>query len=232
MDITQFRYSSDNLGYLIYNNSTAMVVDGGATEEIIEFMDKNGLNLEYVTNTHNHMDHTVGNNEILKNSNALFLDFESLLKKRSVPIGDQVINVYHTPGHTRDSVVFHFDNILITGDTLFIGKVGRCFSNDLRGFLQSIGFIMKLPDETIIYPGHDYVEEYMDFVKKLEPDNEDIDGVLARYNPGHVYSTLKEEKKIDPFLRINEGKIISILKEKGLRTDTEFERWKSIMSLM
>ena len=140
--------------------------------------------------------------------------------------------MYHTPGHTNDSVTFHFGNILITGDTLFNGKAGRCFSGDLKGFYRSVKLLMDFPGETIIYAGHDYVEEYMEFARGLEPDNTHIDRFLEKYGPAHVYSTLDEEFKINPFLRFNEPRIVSFLKDRGLPVSTEYERWESLMTLM
>jgi len=80
--------------------------------------------------------------------------------------------------------------------------------------------------------GHDYVEEYIEFAKNLEPDNKFLAPYLKQYDPNHVCATLKEEKKVDPFLRFNDDKIISILENKGLPVKTELERWESLMSLM
>lgn len=61
MKVKQFRYSIDNLGYLVYGLKSAMAVDGGAVGEILDFVRIHNLHLKYVTNTHSHMDHTVGN---------------------------------------------------------------------------------------------------------------------------------------------------------------------------
>jgi len=232
MKVKQFRYSSDNLGYLIYGESSAIAIDGGAVKAILSFMELNGLQLKFVTNTHAHMDHTMGNKGLLAGSDAKYLDNKSLCKNGIIEIEGEKIGVYPTPGHTLDSVSFHLGNVLISGDTLFNGKVGRCFSGDLRGFYKSIKMIMALSGKTIIYAGHDYVEEYMGFAKELEPDNRHIDGFLKKYDPGHVWSTLDEEFKINPFLRFNDRKIISILEKRGLPVETEYERWESLMSLM
>jgi len=140
--------------------------------------------------------------------------------------------IQESPGHTADSVIFRVDNILLTGDTLFIGKVGRCFSGDLKGFFNSVKLIMDLPDNTVIYPGHDYVLEYMEFVRKLEPDNQYVEEVIAGYDPELVRSTLGFEKKLNPFLRINEKKIISLLDKMGLPVKTEYDRWQSMISII
>jgi len=90
---------------------------------------------------------------------------------------------------------------------------------------------MALPDRTVIYPGHDYVGDSMLFAKRLEPGNTDLDAFLSSYDPGHVYSTLAEERKVNPYLRFNDERIIATLKKRGLPTDTEYERWESLMSI-
>ena len=232
MKVMQLRYSEDNLGYLIYGKSSAMAIDGGAVEEILDFTGAKGLDLLYVLNTHGHMDHTVGNRALLSRTGAQFIDSGSPLEKGKLSLEGEQVHIYHTPGHTLDSVSFHLGDMLITGDTLFQGKVGRCFSGNLKAFLGSVKILMGFPEQTIIYAGHDYVMEYMDFVRRLEPDNPYIDEYLEKYNPSHVHSTLADEYRINPFLRFNQEKIISILREKELPVETEQDRWESMMSLM
>ncbi|MDY6971001.1 MAG: MBL fold metallo-hydrolase [Thermodesulfobacteriota bacterium] len=232
MNVRQFRYSEDNLGYLVYGNTTAIAIDGGAVRNIVSFVRYNNLKLACVANTHSHMDHTSGNRALLEQTEAAFIPINTLVRKGTIEIDGEVIRVLHTPGHTADSLCFHLDNILISGDTLFNGKVGRCFTGDSYGFLKSIKTILNLPKETIIYGGHDYVEEYMAFARNLEPDNIYIDTYLAKYRPGHVFASLKDELRVDPFLRFNDERIISVLDRKGLPTRTESDRWKSLLSLM
>ena len=232
MEIKQFKYGADNLGYLVYGEKSAIAIDGGAANKILAYVQNQNLELKYVTNTHSHMDHTMGDQTLISRSKAKYLDFQTLLKLKDIEIDEDPIHVFHTPGHTADSVCFHFDNILIAGDTLFNGKVGRCFTGDYQRFLTAVKTILELPGETIVYAGHDYVEEYIEFAKKLEPDNEHLDPYLKRYDPDHVFATLADERKVDPFLRFNDEKIISILGEKGLPANTELERWESLMSLM
>ena len=232
MKIRQFRYAADNLGYLIYGDQTAMAIDGGAFSDILAFVADNGLLLRYITNTHSHMDHTVGNQSLIDQTDARLLDFETLTKDGGLEIDGTPIRVYHTPGHTQDSICFYFDDVLISGDTLFNGKVGKCFTGDYEQFLASIKTLLKLPDATMVYAGHDYVEEYIAFIRALEPDNPHIDEYAAAYDPNHVGFSLGRERQVDPFLRFNDEKIIAILAGKGLPTDTESDRWRSLMSLM
>jgi hydroxyacylglutathione hydrolase len=232
MNVQQIRYSSDNLGYLVYGPHSAIAIDGGAVDDILSFIRSHKLNLKYVANTHSHMDHTMGNQALLARTKAELLDFKTLMKKGNVDMDGESIRLFHTPGHTQDSVCFYFDSILISGDTLFNGKVGRCFTGDVDSFFQSIKTILSLPHETKVYAGHDYVEEYMEFAKRLEPDNPNIDLYLKNYDPAHVTATLEEELKVDPFLRFNDKNIINILKSKRLPVNTELDRWRSLMSFM
>jgi hydroxyacylglutathione hydrolase len=232
MEVRQFRYSADNLGYLVYGEKTAVAIDGGAVENILSFVEENGLRLAYVTNTHSHMDHLVGNQPLLDRTGAQMIDYDTLIYGSSIEIDGETLPVMQTPGHTRDSVCFYFGRVLLSGDTLFNGKVGRCFSGDAEGFFHSIRKILSFPDETLVYAGHDYVEEYMGFARSLEPDNPHIDTYLEKYDPDCVVFSLGEEKKVNPFLRFNDPGIIRILEEKGLSAESPLERWRSLLSLM
>ncbi len=231
MKIRQFRYSSDNFTYLIYDKKSALVIDAGAVEAIFSFISEHDLRLEFVTNTHSHPDHTTGTRAVTDRSGARFLDNKTLRETGSIEIEGNKIAVYHTPGHTQDSLCFHLDNTLITGDTLFNGTVGNCFSGDVEGFFRSVKLLTSFPRETIVYAGHDYVRESMTFARYFEPDNKDIDAFLKKYDPNHVYSTLDDEFKINPYVRFNDEKMIAILKKQGLSVKTEYDRWISLMKL-
>lgn len=228
--VEQFRYA-DNFSYLIYGEKEALVVDGGASTDIISFLQKNNLVLTAITNTHQHFDHTSGNDDLLRVFRANILGFTDLIDNKEIHLDGEIIVVYRTPGHSADSVCFHTGNILLSGDTLFNGTIGNCFTGDLYSFYQSILRLMTLPDETIIYAGHDYVRDALNFAKHLEPENKEIDKFRKLYNADHVYSTMADERRINPYLRFNEEPVIQLLKKKGLPRATEWERWQSLMSI-
>jgi hydroxyacylglutathione hydrolase len=230
LNIKQFRYG-DNLAYLLYGNTEAMAVDGGAWQEILSFLEQYNLMLRYVTNTHRHYDHTPGDDHLLKKTKARFLDCTTLTDSEKIMIDGEPIVVYRTPGHSKDSICFHTGNNLITGDTLFNATVGNCFSGDLKGFFESIKRLTALPDDTRVFAGHDYVRDSLAFARHLEPQNHDIERFRQSYDPDFLYSTMAEERKINPYLRFNEEPILKLIKDCCLPHTTEWERWQSLMTI-
>lgn len=231
MNIRQFRYSSDNMAYLVYTSKSALAIDPGAVDDMLDFIKDKGLTLRYVTNTHTHYDHTLGNDSMLHKSEARFLNSRDFSHGTTIDLDGETINVFKTPGHMEDCVTFQVDNTLITGDTLFNGTVGTCFSGDMASFLKSILFLMSFDPSTRIYGGHDYVKESMAFARTIDKDNPEIDRYMKNYDPAHVVSTLADEFKANPFLRFNDPSMIKIMEERGLPVGTELERWNSMMEL-
>jgi hydroxyacylglutathione hydrolase len=229
--IKQFRYCRDNFSYLLHIEQDALVIDGGAVDDILHLLAAHDLSLKYVLNTHSHYDHTPGNNSLLGMTGADFIDCRSLAEQGEITLADRRIQVIATPGHTDDSISFYTGSALIAGDTLFNGTVGNCFSGNMKAFFCSIRTLLELPDETVVYAGHDYVHESMSFARMLEPDNPAIDQYLKRYNPEHVSSTIEEEKRMNPFVRFDNPAIIEMLQQRELPCGTSYQRWCSLMSI-
>ena len=231
MKVRQFRYSADNFAYLVYSKKTAIAIDPGAVNEILSFANEKGLTIKYVTNTHSHYDHVSGNAQMLETTGATFLDCKSIRDQGFIEIDDEKLQIIQTPGHTAEDLTFKADNFIITGDTLFNGTVGTCFSGDMKSFLESINLLMSFPPETIIYSGHDYVRESIAFAKTIDKNNTELDVYLNKKNPYHVFSTIADELKVNPFVRYNDDNIVAIMKAKGLPVATEYERWNSLLDL-
>ena len=231
MKIKQFFYGSDNLGYLLHTDACALAIDGGAVDDIVAFVHHRHLRLNQVTHTHGHDDHTSGTRRLAELVGADYLDHRAFADGQIIDVGGEPIAVRRTPGHTVDSVTFAADDFLVTGDTLFNGTVGNCFSGDLNAYYRSILLLMTYPGNTRIYAGHDYVDESLAFAWHLTPTNRAIDAYAARYDKNHVVSTLDDELAVNPYLRFNDPQIIALLESKGLPTETEYQRWQGVMSL-
>jgi hydroxyacylglutathione hydrolase len=232
LEVRQFRYSADNFAYLIYGEKEALAVDGGAVHEICAFLAQKGLALLAAANTHAHPDHTVGTLELARETGAPVLDGAGLRAAGTVTVEGVAVAVLKTPGHTMDSVCFHGPGFLLSGDTLFNGTVGNCFSGDLAAFYRSIVLLMSLPPETRVFAGHDYVRDSLAYALFREPDNAPaIRAYQAALDPALLFSSLAMERAVNPYLRFDEPKITTLLMEKGMPAETPEERFVSLMRL-
>ena len=160
----------DNFSYIIADDETkeAAVVDPSFNADaIIRILRNQNLNVKYVINTHDHIDHTASNEDFRLNFGAKVVAHKlshvnkdvSVVDGDVIRVGETVIKVIHTPGHTQDSICLLVDDKLLTGDTLFVGECGR---TDLPGgsaedmYYSLFGKLMKLDDNIKVYPGHDY----------------------------------------------------------------------------
>ena len=234
MEVIQYRFGEGNLSYVLYSSGRgdeALVIDGGAVKDIEDFLAWKALRLKYVLNTHDHADHTPGNQALLKLPDAEFISCGDLVKMGDMELNGEKIAVQAVPGHTKDSILFHFDNALITGDTLFNGTVGNCYTGDYETYFSSLKKVLSYPNETVIYAGHDLVEYAMGVAKKLEPENRAVDAFLEKYNPSFVYSTLEEELNHNPFIRFNDPRLDSVREGLGMPLETEYQRWRALMTI-
>ncbi|MFN2356987.1 MAG: MBL fold metallo-hydrolase [Desulfotignum sp.] len=229
MQIKQFRYGADNFGYLVFDKTRAIAIDAGAVADMTDFAQEHDLTIAWVTNTHLHPDHTGGNASMLEKTGAAFLDCTTFSQDQQIFLDKEALTVILTPGHTHDSVCFAGDDFLVTGDTLFNGTVGNCFSGDLEAFYHSLKKLLAFPGTTRVFAGHDYVKESLEIAAAIDPGNLDIDRYLEIYDPALVVSTLADELQVNPFLRFNADSMIQKLKQRNFSCDTEKQRFISLM---
>jgi len=168
--VKQFRTGGDrNFGYLVacQQKREALVIDASFDPDmIVTFAHDHGFVLRYLFSTHGHSDHTNGNEAFMQMTALEPLLYGSTCSRTGIevidgalfPLGLLNVCILYTPGHTSDSMCLHIDNALFTGDTLFTGKVGGTTTEEqAREEYNSLHQkIMNLPDNTTIYPGHDY----------------------------------------------------------------------------
>ncbi len=131
-------------------------------------------------------------------------------------IGDLCVCCLHTPGHTTDHCVYVVTHVtsdstkipfLFCGDTLFTAGCGRLLGGTAHDLLSSLKTIMSLPNETLMFCGHEYSVQNLKFAQMLEPDNEIIAQKLAMCNQLRekgeftVGNQLGEERSYNPFIR-------------------------------
>lgn len=128
------------------------------------------------------------------------------------------INIIKTPCHTKDSVCLYCNNnesdpVLFTGDTLFVAGCGHFFEGNPKDMVDVVNKLIKLPDNTKVYVGHEYTISDLKYALTTEPNNKDIKEKLEKsiklISKGipTVPSTIDEEKKTNPFMRIYEKTI-------------------------
>ena len=188
------------------SKTCALIDPAFDTRNILAEVNKGGYELTHIINTHCHSDHSAGNAAIMAATDAKLLiheldakrldkvlnrAFSRLLGGKGSPrpdillkdgdvinIGENILKVIHTPGHTIGSICLYTDGNIFTGDTLFVGSVGRTdlSGGSIKQLLKSIHEkVYSLPGNTTVWPGHDY-------------------GPLP-------YSTVEHEKKTNPFTR-------------------------------
>lgn len=231
MQVHQFRYNGDNFAYLLEAGGEALAVDGGAVDALLKKVSEKGLRLLGVTHTHDHPDHVQGNAALSTRSGAPVLGHGELSEKGRFQLGGEMLRIWRTPGHTLDSVCFIGEGFLLSGDTLFNGTVGNCFSGDLDAFFRSVENLLTLPKETKVYAGHDYVREAMAFARSIEPENPHIQPYLEAWNPACGFSTLAQEVRVNPYLRYNDPVMTALLARRGLSVETPLKRWHSLMEV-
>ncbi|PIR18228.1 MAG: Zn-dependent hydrolase [Deltaproteobacteria bacterium CG11_big_fil_rev_8_21_14_0_20_49_13] len=163
-----------NFAYLLADDkkSACAVIDPGwQVDEIIKAAEKDGLKITHILLTHAHFDHANGAEKMAEKTGAKIYVGElepcSLKDKKlfangdTIKIGDVSVKCIHTPGHTPGSACFLVDKAIFTGDTLFVGAIGR---TDLEGsdpeeMFKSLQKLAKVPDGVVVYSGHNYGSE-------------------------------------------------------------------------
>ena len=245
INIKPLKAYTDNYIWLLETNEEVSVVDPGDAKPVLDYLHKTNKNLKDILITHHHFDHTAGVPE-LENliSGSIYGPKNSYeLIKEKVSEGDTLsslgikFEIIEVPGHTLDHIAFYSEeyNILFCGDTLFAGGCGRVFEGTFDQMFESLNKLKQLPDNTLIYCGHEYTKSNLLFSVEVEPENNDlimrnieIDNLLLE-NGSSLPSSIELEKKTNPFLRCDVlSDNIQLIQKFGLNNPLEKEIFKYI----
>lgn len=197
-----------------------------------------GWDIRGVINTHEHHDHIGGNEPVIKATGAkLYAHYNAMDKIANVDFGlkagDAVdvgtsvrLIALDTPGHTFCHTCLLYEGnednapALFCGDTLFNAGVGNCHNggNPETLYQTFAEQIFVLPDQTRIYPGHDYIENNLRFTLDREPNNFAAKSLLAAieqwHSEPHFVSNIAMEKQVNSFFRLQSETIIAMLRIK------------------
>ena len=144
-----------NCYLIISKNEIAIIDPGDEADKILKEIEKTNAQLKYIINTHLHPDHILANKELAEKTTAQIL--KNLKNNDQIQIGDIVLKVINTPGHSKESVCLIGKNFIFTGDTLFKDGYGRTdliggSEKEMKKSLEKLSKIIK-PGMTV-YPGH------------------------------------------------------------------------------
>ena len=209
-----FDEKSSTYTYLIASaeGREALIIDPVLenVEDYIKLLNELNLRLVKVIDTHIHADHVTGASKLKDLTKCSTIMGEhtpaeaveiKVKDDEYIHLDNLKIRAMHTPGHTSDSFSFLMNNCLFSGDTLLINGTGRTDfqnGNSKEAYNSLFNKILKLPDETLLYPAHDY--------------------------KGETVSTIGKEKKLNPRLQVsNVDEYIEIMNNLNLKKPAEIE---------
>lgn len=226
-----------NFNYLIVCPETgeALAVDPLDHVKCLDRVREQGWTITQIVNTHEHGDHTGGNSAMIAATGAKLLAHENAGARisgidRGLKAGDVIkvgrtveLIALDTPGHTMSHVCLLSKTdqpALVSGDTLFNAGAGNCHNggHPEKMYETFASQLAALPEDTRIYPGHDYITNNLAFTLDREPGNAQAKALLAELEGNHDraqarVTTLAREKEINTFFRLRSPDVIERLRE-------------------
>ena len=228
VEIVTIPCRSDNYAYLVRDEGSGQValVDAPAVEPIVEALDSRGWGLNQIWITHHHGDHTEGVPDLVAKYGAKTvghgkdkarlpaLDTE-VSEGDSVTLGNSTARVIDVPDGVAGHIAFVMDSdkAAFTADSLMALGCGRVFEGTHHMMWESLSKFLPMPDDMMIYSGHNYGQANGRFALSIEPDNQALLDRIERIKAADaagdfiVPVSLVEEKATNPFLRAVEPSV-------------------------
>lgn len=225
----------DNYTYLVICDETsdAAIIDAPEEDPVVARVDATGAKVVAILSTHHHFDHSMANPQLAERYGAPVYGHVSDKEQDRLPgqtvgvdegdtlqVGNQKARVLFIPSHTMGHVAYVFDDAkaVFTGDMLFAAGCGRLFEGNAQMMYDALCVkLAALPDDYLVYCGHEYTEGNLTFALTVEPDNPEIreryeQVVALRANAAAdwhdatpaemtIPSTIADEKATNPFMR-------------------------------
>lgn len=220
-----FPARSDNFGYLVHDTASGRTaaIDAPDAAAIRNALLHRGWTLTDIFITHHHIDHVEAIPELKAEFGAKVVGPRAEADKiagldilvaggDTVSLGDTVFQVYDAPGHTLGHIVFHDreGKHLFSADALFSLGVGRMFEGTPGPMWAGVKALRELPDDTLVYCGHEYTQSNAKFALSIDPDNaalrkraEEVAALRLAGRPTIPF-LLGEDKAANPFLRADD----------------------------
>lgn len=251
LNITPVPALRDNYIWTLHDDQTAVVVDPGEVAPVQDFLIRHGLTLAAILCTHRHYDHIGGIAGLRELYNVPVYGqphadnphiTEAVGEGAQFSLLQHEFKVLAVPGHLDDHVAYVLDGRhVFCGDVLFGAGCGRNFEGSVAALHTSLQRLAALPDDTLLYPAHEYTLLNLPFAARCEPDNAAIRARIAdaqqcaRDDRPTLPSTLALEKATNPFLRCEVPQVIATLRrERGLLADdalsvfTALRAWRDV----
>ena len=174
-----------NFTYILEDEETseAIVIDPSwDLQDVLQIIERNNLKIKYIVNTHYHFDHTIGNEAMSKATGAKIIQHKDSTLKHDITVsnGDKIkfgnseLTVFHTPGHSKDSICLVGNGKIFSGDTLFVGNCGRIDlpGGSARDLYHSLFDVISNMDDTLeLYTGHNYGQSPISTIGKEKKTN-------------------------------------------------------------
>lgn len=221
-EIRLFKCLSDNYGVLLHDPETGATaaIDAPEAAPVEAALKQTGWKLTDILVTHHHHDHTGGIEALkakykcrvvapAKEASKIPAVDETVAQGDSVSVGKLPGTVIETPGHTLGHITYWFpqDNVAFVGDTLFSIGCGRVIEGTPAMMWKSLLKLRDLPNETLIYCGHEYTAANIRFALSIDKENPVLDARAAQVQrlmeegEPTIPVTIGDEKLANPFLR-------------------------------
>jgi hydroxyacylglutathione hydrolase len=241
LKIHQFPCLQDNYGVLIHDpvRGVTASIDAPAADPVRAALRETGWRLSYILTTHHHWDHTDGNLPLKTETGCVIIGPKGEAEKipgidtlvgdgDAFRLGGLQVQVFETPGHTLGHIAFHLPQakVAFVGDTLFAMGCGRVTEGTMQQMWGAVSAVAALPDETLLYCGHEYTVSNAKFCRSIEPGNEALakrmDEVTALRAAGRptLPTRVDLEKATNVFLRVREP---AVRKALGMETAEDWQ---------